>query len=61
MVKLKCDFCGTDAEFVNMKDVLGANLTLDTDYYVICTKCAEKINNLVNGSYQVIQINSGDD
>ena len=37
MVKLKCDFCGTDAEFVNMKDVLGANLTLDTDYYVICT------------------------
>ena len=61
MVVMKCDFCDNEVTFDNMKDILNANLTIDTNYYVVCVKCAEKINNLVDGSFQVIQINAGEE
>lgn len=61
MVVMKCDFCNNEVTFDNMKDILSANLTIDTNYYVVCAKCAGKVNNLVNGSFQVIQITSDSD
>ena len=61
MVVMKCDFCNNEVAFDNMKDILSANLTLDTNYYVVCAKCAKKVNNLVDGSFQVIQINADSD
>ena len=57
MVNMKCDFCGKEIEFENINEVLQLDLNRDANYYVVCTKCAEKINNLVYGGYQVVQIN----
>ena len=60
MVKLKCDFCGKELEFENMKDVLQIGLDEETNYYIVCTKCTEKIDNLISNNYQVVQIATAD-
>lgn len=56
MVNFCCDFCGAKIE-LDCNELKEVKLEEDTNYYIVCSKCNEKLRNLTENSYAIITIN----